>query len=505
MREAFERKINTLMTLKSGNYTYLTMIQTFVHKSEGKNIYIYDDQSRLSMLVHPEFEKACEKSVNVNSYYSKKYRYLRKYGFFAEPKPIKLATLNESIVERGILQTQQIVFEVTNSCNLNCVYCAQGELYDDVCNKKKIHRNVNNSNAINLVKYIIGNKPPNKHNRLSISFYGGEPLLNADFIKQIVEVVNLLKSEKEIDIDYFMTTNATLIHKHIDFLVSNKFKLLISLDGNEENHSYRVFKKNNKNSFQRVINNLDMVQRNYPEYFSKYISFNAVLHNRNSIKDISAFISERYHKIPRISELNPCDINPDKKDIYDEMFLSFNKSADKCKNDKLDLSHAYIEIHTLYKELSEFLKYFSINYYVSDINALLHDVEEYLPTNTCLPFYKKILLTTLNKLVPCEKINYKYYLGEANQNIIIDIPEITRKYNFFYNQIRKKCQNCYAYKFCGICLFHIKNLDKLETEEFVCDSFYDQKKFQQKMFHIFSFIEKKPFNFFQILENVITE
>ncbi len=79
-----------------------------------------------------------------------------------------------------------------------------------------------------------------------------------------------------------MTTNATLIHKHIDFLVDNKFNIMISLDGNEGNDSYRIIKKNNKNSFSKVIKNIDFIKDKYPDYFKNNISFNAVLHNQNS-------------------------------------------------------------------------------------------------------------------------------------------------------------------------------------------------------------------------------
>ena len=46
-----------------------------------------------------------------------------------------------------------------------------------------------------------------------------------------------------------MTTNATLIHKYIDFIVENNIELLISFDGNEKAHSYRTYASNNKNSF----------------------------------------------------------------------------------------------------------------------------------------------------------------------------------------------------------------------------------------------------------------
>ena len=86
-----------------------------------------------------------------------------------------------------------------------------------------------------------------------------------------------------------------------------------------------------------------------------------------------------------------------------------------------------------------------------------------------------------------------------------DIPEITRQYNFYYENIIKNCQSCYAYRFCGSCLFQINNIDNVDKEEFVCENFYDQDTFKNKLHHVFSFLEKYPNDLPQILENVILE
>ena len=143
---------------------------------------------------------------------------------------------------------------------------------------------------------------------------------------------------------------------------------------------------------------------------------------------------------------------------------------------------------------------------MSNLTSILQNsMDQYFPTSTCLPFNKKIFFTVQNKLIPCEKINQKYTMGEANQNMMFNIPEITRQYNFYYNHIKKECQKCYAYKFCGLCLFHINNLDKVDTKEFTCNRFYDKKGFQNKLYRLFSFLEKSPESFFQILENIIIE
>jgi uncharacterized protein len=481
----------------------MVMIESFIHTSENNNLYIYDDQKRLSILVHPEFKKVYENSNDSDPYYKKKYSYLRDYSFFAKPKLVNFRTLEESMVRGNIINTKQIVFEVTDLCNLNCTYCSLGELYEGF--DERIGKKINTRYAINLLKYIIDLKPKNKNSKLFISFYGGEALLNMNFIKRIVEVANQLNTKKGLEIMYSMTTNATLIHKHLDFLVANKFRLLISLDGNEDNHRYRVFSKNKKNSFQKIIENMEIIQRDYPEYFSTHVNFNAVLHDRNSVKEIYEFIYTRYHKIPRIAELNTREIKSENKDIIERMFHNKWKSEVEFQKEKSELSRITHCESVLYKELTDFLKYLSVNYYISNINALLHIVEKQLPTGTCPPFFKKIFLTNRNKLLPCEKINYKYSLGKVNENIEIDIPEITRQYNFYYEHFKKFCQTCYAYRFCGSCLFQMKNIDNVNTEEFVCDRYQDQVAFKNKLHRIFSFLEKYPNDFSQILKYLVYE
>ena len=480
------------------------MIQSIIHTSENDNFYLYNDELRLSMLIHPQLKKIYESpmDMDVDSYYLDKYAYLKRNSFFYERKFVNLESeIDESTVKDGIIQTPQILFEVTDRCNLKCTYCTQGEMYEESDNK--VGKNINIHSAIKLLKYIFNLIPYNKKNKLGIGFYGGEPLLNIKFIKQIVEIVPQLNVEKQIDITYLMTTNATLIHKHIDFLVENKFRLLISLDGNEENHSYRVFGNNNKNSHRTVIKNIDKIKREYPEYFESNINFNAVLHNRNSVKEIYEFIYTRYNKIPRIAELNMLNIKPDERGILEKMFYSKQKSeTEYSKESANQIPHNELLI---YNELINFLKYLSVNYYISNVTNFLHNEEKYLPTGTCLPFSRKTFLTNRNKLLACERIGNNYTLGIINQDVEIDIKGIAQQYNFYYECLKKVCQYCFLHRFCSVCMFQIENFDKLITEKFVCDNFHDQKKFQAKLYRIFSFLEKNPNDFFEILENLVIE
>ncbi|OJT87365.1 hypothetical protein BM535_20895 [Clostridioides difficile] len=63
-------------------------------------------------------------------------------------------------------------------------------------------------------------------NEVSVGFYGGEPLLEFDLIKQIVEYVKVVGEGKEI---YFnLTTNATLFNEEIiEFFVKINITTMI--------------------------------------------------------------------------------------------------------------------------------------------------------------------------------------------------------------------------------------------------------------------------------------
>lgn len=475
------------------------MIQTIIHTTENNNCYIYDDQSRLSILIHPELKKAHENAEDVNPYYLKKYGYLKEHGFFTETKLPQFEKLDEANVLDSIIKTTQIIFEVTDSCNLNCVYCGYGELFQAF--NERGHNNLNISNATKLIKYIFDLKIKSNKNKLMIGFYGGEPLLNINFIRQIIEVINQLNAENILDIEYSMTTNATLIHRHIDFLILNNIYLTVSLDGNKINHSYRVFKNTKENSFIKVIKNIDLIQKKHPDYFDKYINFISVLHDRNSVKEIYEFIYTRYLKIPTIIELNTSDSKPDKKDILEKMFHSKMESETEYqREDYLKISETRHET-SFFHELTNFIKHNNINCYISNKTALFNVDEFFLPTGTCSPFSLKIFLTTHNKLLPCEKINFKYAIGEINENVHINFKEIAKKYNLYFEHATRICQHCYNYKFCGSCIFHFSNLDKLDIEDLVCDFFQDQQSFEKYLYRIFSYFEKNTKDFFYILEN----
>jgi len=51
----------------------------------------------------------------------------------------------------------------------------------------------------------------------------------------------------------------------------------------------------------------------------------------------------------------------------------------------------------------------------------------------------------------------------------------------------------------------LDNLDKLESEGFTCSGFQDQASFKNKLNRIFSFLERHPDNFFEIIDKKMIE
>ena len=112
-------------------------------------------------------------------------------------------------------------------------------------------------------------------------------------------------------------------------------------------------------------------------------------------------------------------------------------------------------------------------------------------------------MRTNNKLLPCEGVNYKYAIGEINKEVILDIPKITQRYKFYFDHIKNVCKHCYSNKFCNTCLFHIKGIDNVDSKEFICEYFCNSKEFTNRLHRIFSFLEKYPNDFYQIIENEV--
>ena len=97
-------------------------------------------------------------------------------------------------VRRCLSNSPQLTFEITDACNLRCEYCGYGKFYSDYDERKSTRLSPQRAKALldylgSLWKYELNVS----HNQnVYISFYGGEPLMNVPFIKEIISYVEEL-------------------------------------------------------------------------------------------------------------------------------------------------------------------------------------------------------------------------------------------------------------------------------------------------------------------------
>lgn len=117
-----------------------------------------------------------------------------------------------------------LILQVTQNCNLRCKYCVYSGSY---INRVHTNKRMNFNTAKQAVDFYY--EHCKNVDIASISFYGGEPLLEFELVKRVVEYCEKKFSGKQLNLN--MTTNATLLTTEMmDFLQLHKINLTISLD-----------------------------------------------------------------------------------------------------------------------------------------------------------------------------------------------------------------------------------------------------------------------------------
>lgn len=170
--------------------------------------------------------------------------------------PMQINESNKVLLEekQSILnetpESLHIVIAPTMKCNLKCIYC-----FEENCDKSADF----NQETINNVLSNIENKIKNNSNlkRISVRWFGGEPLLQYDNIINFSEKIISLCEKYNINYYAQMTTNGVLLTKNKAIILKNKCNITsyqITLDGTEKNYCY--YKNATPKQFSQVIQNI---------------------------------------------------------------------------------------------------------------------------------------------------------------------------------------------------------------------------------------------------------
>jgi MoaA/NifB/PqqE/SkfB family radical SAM enzyme len=352
--------------------------------------------------------------------------------------------------------------DITKQCNLRCKHCFNSDKYFN-----------NHSTEISDLKII------ELVNRLaefqcdSISLLGGEPFMR----KNLIDFLNLAK-EKNITVN--VTTNGILLNdKKYEIIFKENLisTLMFSIDGYDSDSNDLV---RGKGSFNKLMNNLDIVNKWRKEYNSNIIFYfsHCLIDkyiNLNSTKIIDIC------KEKKIDVLSVFPIINSGMAAKDESYLV--KSVSK--------RHEYIENLIKYaeKENQDLIfsieerpivsEYYNIKYKVFSICSEYH--------SKCNVFNDTIYIKADGTILPCgfvefekgfeEQRNGKFHSSDTTN--ILDISKFSdiynlklfkdfiRNYNIYENEIdRSLCSDCRYSQSCQPCAYQDKNREIIcECEE----------------------------------------
>ena len=128
-----------------------------------------------------------------------------------------------------------LCMHIAHTCNLNCEYCfaSQGKYHGD----RAVMSFEVGKRALD---FLIENSGSRRN--LEVDFFGGEPLMNFDVVKQLVAYARSIEKQHNKNFRFTLTTNGMLINDDvIEFANRECSNVVLSLDGRKEIHDrYRV-------------------------------------------------------------------------------------------------------------------------------------------------------------------------------------------------------------------------------------------------------------------------
>ena len=140
-----------------------------------------------------------------------------------------------------------LCLHVAHTCNLNCSYCfaSQGKYQGD----RAIMSFEVGKRAFD---FLIENSGTRRN--LEVDFFGGEPLMNWDVVKQLVAYARSIEKQYNKNFRFTLTTNGLLIDDEvIEFLNKEMSNVVLSLDGRRDVHD--LFRKDyaGNGSYDRIV------------------------------------------------------------------------------------------------------------------------------------------------------------------------------------------------------------------------------------------------------------
>ena len=303
-----------------------------------------------------------------------------------------------------------IILLISQKCNLKCTYCFGDNGEYSNCGLMSFEI------AKNSIQFLMSRT---KSKDLNICFFGGEPLINTNLIKEIITYTKLIENNSDIRFSYSMTTNGTLINDEIEqMIVKYNINTMISIDGDKETQDHNRFYANKKGSYEIVFENTkELRNRNL-------LSARATLTNYNmNILDIHNHLSDLGFKSVTISPANNLLTSSD----YDELI---ENQANQIKEFETLISSGFFQ---------EARK-------MNTICKILHKINKsFFRTRSCGAGRTMWAIDIDGNIYPCQRFvnDKRFVIGNVNSKIVDDNFLRITSINYY-----KKCESCWARNLC---------------------------------------------------------
>lgn len=255
---------------------------------------------------------------------------------------------------------------LNHACNLACSYCYNG---------RKFHRPMPRDVMRAGVEMAFLGKDAR------LSFFGGEPLLELDLMREAIALARRIEKERDgkIPLRFSMTTNGTLVTPEVvEMLRMERFHLVFSLDGCREAHDLTRIYPDGASSYDLIVENLKRAMDAIP-----------------STETISVIDPANVHLVPRsfesLLELGVRNIN-----------FSLNYEAEWSDEQIETLERALSDLSDLYVEAYRAGTDFALD--LLDSKVITHLKGGYACRDRCKFGKDELCVAPSGTLYPCERL-----------------------------------------------------------------------------------------------------
>ena len=328
----------------------------------------------------------------------------------------------EKFKEKRQTVVKALCLHIAHDCNLACKYCfaEEGEYHG----RRALMSFEVGKKALDFLVANSGNRV-----NLEVDFFGGEPLMNWDVVKQLVAYGRSLEKPNNKKFRFTLTTNGVLLNDEaMEFVNKEMSNVVLSLDGRKEvNDRMRPF-RTGKGSYDLIVPKFQKLaeSRNQTNY---YIRGTFTRNNLDFSEDVKHFADLGFKQMsiePVVGpEEDPYSIReqdlPQIMEEYDKLALEY---IDRYKKGNgFNFFHFMIDLTQgpcVYKRLSG-----------------CGSGTEYLAVTPWGDFY------------PCHQFvgNEDFLMGNVDEGIIK--PEIVKEFGNCNVYSKEKCKNCFAKFYCS--------------------------------------------------------